>query len=87
MSGLTDILPAPTRQKVYLGYALTGAGIGATQVGFTAAQADTPTALTVALAIYAYIGIVFGFTAAANTNQEPPKRKAPRMPSGPYDYE
>lgn len=66
---LKDILPAALRKKVYAGYAVTGVGIGATQVGFVAAGADQPTALTVALAIYAYLGIALGFTAASNTDE------------------
>lgn len=64
---LTDVLPATYRKIAYLIYGLVGVGIGATQVGFVAANADQPTWLTVALAVFAYIGIALGFTAAANT--------------------
>lgn len=64
---LTDVLPATYRKIAYLIYGLVGVGIGATQVGFVAANTDQPTWLTVALAVFAYIGIALGFTAAANT--------------------
>lgn len=64
---MKDILPAIWRRRIYAGYAATGVAIGATQVGFQAASADQPTALTVVLAVYAYLGIALGFTAASNT--------------------
>lgn len=64
---MREILPAAWRRRIYVGYAVTGVGIGATQVGFQSAGADQPTALTVVLAVYAYLGIALGFTAASNT--------------------
>lgn len=70
---LTDVLPAEARRYVYTAYAVIGVLIGATQVGFVAASVDQPTWLTVALAVYAYLGIALGFTAAANTPAEPGK--------------
>lgn len=83
MSGLTDILPAPVRQKVYLTYGLVGVGIGGTQAGFAAASVDQPLALTVTWAVYGYLGVALGFTAAANTNQPPKQQRW--TPHGPYD--
>lgn len=73
VSILTDIVPAETRKKVYAGYATLGVAIGATQVGFTAANTDQPTWLTVTLAVYAYLGTAVGFVAASNTNVTPPE--------------
>lgn len=65
---LRDILPDSARKTVYAAYALIGALIGAIQVGYVAVPgADQPVWLTVALAVYAYIGIAIGATAASNT--------------------
>lgn len=71
---LTDVVPAQYRKYLYTAYAVIGVLIGATQVGYVAASQGQPTWLTVALAIYAYLGIALGFTAAANTTlTTPPK--------------
>lgn len=64
---LTDVLPARYRAVLYIVFAVVGVGFGATQVGYSAANAGQPTWLTVALAVYAFVGTAFGFTAAANT--------------------
>lgn len=66
MSVLTSILPATTRAHLYTAYAVLGVIIGGTQVGFSAAGAEQPTWLTVALAVFAFAGTAFGFTASAN---------------------
>lgn len=63
---LHDALTPATRQKLYVTYGVVGLGLGATQVGYAAADAGQPTALTVALAVFAFIGTGLGFTAASN---------------------
>lgn len=68
MNPLTTI-PARWRRRVYAGYAWLGLGIGATQVGYSAASVDQPVALTVALAVYAFVGGAIGAAAASNTPQ------------------
>lgn len=69
---LKDILTPKIRKIVYLVYAMCGTLTGAIQVGFVAAAATQPVALTVVLAVYAYLGIGLGFTAAANVPPEKP---------------
>ena len=64
---LKDILPDEVRAKIYFWFALGGLVLFSAQVGFVAAQAEQPVALTVALAVYTFVGGAFGFTAQANT--------------------
>lgn len=68
---MTDILTPAIRSKVYAVYAILGLILGATQVGFAAAEAGQPVWLTVALAVYAFVGGALGFVAQANTPSEP----------------
>lgn len=67
MTKVNEILPPALRAKLYAAYALVGVLLGATQVGFAAADAGQPVALTVALAVFAFLGGAFGFVANANT--------------------
>lgn len=64
---MTDILTPAIRSKAYAVYATVGLLLGATQVGFAAAEAGQPVWLTVALAVYAFVGGALGFVAQANT--------------------
>lgn len=66
MNPLTQIPPA-ARNALYLVSALVGLGLGATQVGYQAAEAGFPTWLKVALSVYAFVAGVLGLTASANT--------------------
>ena len=61
-------LPANARAAIYWVYAIAGVAIGSTQVAYAAAEAGQPTWLTVALAVFAYLGVAFGMTAATNTD-------------------
>jgi hypothetical protein len=63
---LTDILPAAARKKVYAIYALVGVVLGALQVAYLNI-AGQPQWLTVALAVYGFLGTALGATAASNT--------------------
>lgn len=67
-----DIIPPNVRKPAYAIYALLGVVIGATQVGFASAEAGQPTWLTVALAVYAFVGGALGLTAATNTDTTTP---------------
>lgn len=62
-----DILTPEVRKPIYAIYAVLGLILGATQVAFSAAEAGQPVQLTVALAVYAFVGTALGFTAASNT--------------------
>lgn len=59
------------RRKLYAVYGVIGLVLGATQVGFAAAEAGQPVALTVALAVYGFLGGAFGFGARAKVDAEP----------------
>ena len=70
MNPLEDIFGAKVRGFMYAGYALVGLLIGSVQAAYSA-MPDTkpPTAVAVALAVYAYLGIALGFTAASNAKE------------------
>lgn len=57
------------RSKVYAIFWGLGLGLGATQVGFAAADIGQPVELTVALAVYAFLGAGVGYTAGQNVTQ------------------
>lgn len=59
------------RRKLYAVYGVIGIVLGATQVGFSAAEAGQPVALTVALAVFGFLGGAFGFGARAKVDAEP----------------
>lgn len=63
-----NLLPPNVRKPAYTIFALLGVVIGGTQVGFAAAELGQPTFLTVALAVYAFVGGALGLTAADNTD-------------------
>ena len=67
----TVALPPKARAVCYLIFSCLGLGLGATQVGYAAANQGQPTWLTVALAVYAFLGVGLGFTAASNTQTAP----------------
>src|SRR5690625_6642153 len=59
-----------TRKTAYYVYGLIGVAIGALQVGYSAAELGQPTWLTVALAVFSFIGAAFGITAGQNTPKQ-----------------
>lgn len=67
----TVYIPAKVRGPIYSIYAVLGLALGATQVGYAAANAGQPTALTVCLAVFAFLGTAVGYTAASNTPVAP----------------
>lgn len=67
---LRDILPSHYRKIAYAIYAVVGVLLGAIQVGYGAAEAGQPVALTVALAVYAFLGGALGVTAASNVGDK-----------------
>lgn len=73
---MTDLIPARYRAHAYRTFAWLGIIIGATQIAYAAADAGQPTALTVTLAVYAFVGGALGFVANANT----PKLDVPGGP-------
>lgn len=68
MNPLT-LIPDHVRQIIYVAYSTVGVLIGAVQVGYVAVNAAQPAALTIALAVYAYVGIALGLTAASNVQR------------------
>ena len=69
MNPLT-LIPDSVRQVVYVVYACAVIGVGAVQVGFVSVDAAQPPALTVALAVLAYLGAALGITAASNIQKK-----------------
>lgn len=63
---LVNILGASTRRFIYGLYAVGGLVLGSIQAGIGAVDTGTPDWIKVALAVYAYIGIAIGATAASN---------------------
>lgn len=59
------------RRTLYTAYALIGLALGSTQVAYSAAEAGQPVWLTVALAVFAYVGTAFGFGARAKVDATP----------------
>lgn len=55
------------RKIAYIVSTILGIALGALQVGFASANAGQPVWLTVALAVYAFIGGALGIQAATNT--------------------
>jgi hypothetical protein len=64
---LHETIPANVRKIAYAVYALTGVALGATQVGYSAAEMGQPVWLVVAMAVFGFVGGAFGLTAASNT--------------------
>lgn len=71
---LTDILPANARKTLYAVYALVGVVLGAIQVAYLNIDGQ-PEWLTVALAVFGFLGTALGATAASNITEAKPKRK------------
>ena len=59
--------PPKARAAIYYAYAIVGLGLGAVQVGYSAAGLGQPTWLTVTLAVFAFLAAGLGLTAASNT--------------------
>lgn len=66
---IQDVIPSTWRKSVYAVYAVAGVVIGATQVGYAAAEIEQPTWLIVTLAVYAFVGGAVGLTATSHTPQ------------------
>lgn len=64
-----NLLPAGVRGVFYTVYALTGVVFGGIQVAYGAMELAQPTWLTVALAVYAFVGGAFGLVAVSHTEE------------------
>lgn len=64
MNPLTDILPPSTRKLLYAVYGLIGVALGSLQI--VSINAAHLAWVSVALAVFAYVGTAFGFTSASN---------------------
>lgn len=60
-----------TRQTVYGGYALGSVVLGAIQVGYSAGQYEQPVWLTIATAVWVFLGGSQGLLALLNTTPPP----------------
>ena len=68
---ISSYIPAAFRKPLYGAFAVLGVVIGAIQVGFAAAEAGNPLWLNITLAVFPFVAGAVGFTASANTNNEP----------------
>ena len=68
---ISAYIPAAFRKPLYGAFAVAGVVIGAIQVGFAAAEAGNPLWLNITLAVFPFVAGAVGFTASANTNNEP----------------
>lgn len=67
MNPLTDIIPASARRYVYGLYVLAGVLLGALQTAGVSEVAGV--AVSTLLAVYAYLGVPLGATAASNVSR------------------
>jgi len=65
---MTDVVPGRYRKLLYALYSVTGVVVGSLTVAFDAAGALQPQWLVVTVAVYAYLGGVFGSLAGGNTD-------------------
>ena len=68
---ISSYIPAAWRKPIYGAFAVAGVIIGAIQVGFSAAEVGNPLWLNITLAVFPFLAGAVGFTASANTNNEP----------------
>ena len=68
---ISTYIPAAWRKPIYGAFAVVGVIIGAIQVGFAAAEVGNPLWLNITLAVFPFVAGAVGFTASANTNNEP----------------
>jgi hypothetical protein len=71
MVNISSYIPAAWRKPIYGAFAVAGVVIGAIQVGFSAAEVGNPLWLNITLAVFPFLAGAIGFTASANTNNEP----------------
>ena len=70
---LVNIFGPALRARLYAAYAVVGLVIGSVQAGYSAVAdrgVEIPAGIQVALAVYAYLGIALGFTAASNVTEK-----------------
>lgn len=65
-----EFIPAAQRRLVYAFFAFVGLGLGATQVGYSAAELGQPVWLVVAMSVYAFLAAGVGYVAGSNTDTE-----------------
>ena len=68
---ISAYIPAAFRKPLYGAFAVAGVVIGAIQVGFSASEVGNPLWLNITLAVFPFVAGAVGFTASANTNNEP----------------
>jgi hypothetical protein len=80
---LVNIFGSALRGRLYAVYAVVGLVIGSVQAGYSAVAdrgVEVPAGVQVALAVYAYLGIALGFTAASNVSEK--KQTDEKAPAG-----
>lgn len=68
IKNVLEFLSPRARQVLYVVFALVGLALGATSVGFSAADLSTPVWVDVAQEVYLFLGVGFGVVASSNVN-------------------
>jgi len=68
---LSQIISDRARKIVYAVYALAGVVLGSVYVAYQSTPAEQPEWLTVAVAVFAYLGTAFGALAGGNVPSVP----------------
>jgi hypothetical protein len=63
---MSNILNAKARRIAYIAFTIVGVLLGTVQVYFTTQYGEQPTWLATAFAVYGYLTVAFGVTAATN---------------------
>jgi hypothetical protein len=63
----TLAIPASLRLKIYVFFALVGLAISGTEVGYSTANLPQPLWLKIAIAVFSFLSVAVGYTAASHT--------------------
>lgn len=63
----TLAIPASLRLKIYVLFSLLGLALSGTEVGYSTANAPQPLWLKIALAVFGFLSVAVGYTAASHT--------------------
>jgi hypothetical protein len=64
-------IPASLRLKIYLVFSLVGIAIGGIQVGYSTAELPQPLWLKISVAVFSFLGVAVGYTAASHVPSIP----------------
>lgn len=68
IKNVLEFISPKARQVLYITFTVIGLALGATAVGYNAADLTNPVWLNVAQEIYMFLGVGFGVVASSNVN-------------------